>query len=64
MPLNAISPCDCSIIPVSPQEAYAVFPTIGEELQSAIDEAESLSDPHVLCPNCGRTFTTGEVGRK
>jgi hypothetical protein len=64
MPLNDISPCDCSIIPESPQEAYAVFPTIDDELQSAINEAESLAGPHVLCPNCLRTFPASEVGRK
>jgi len=64
MSLNDMSPCDCSIIPVSPREADAVFPTIEEQLQSAIDEAEKRSGAHVLCPGCYRTFPSKEIERK
>jgi len=64
MSLNDMSPCDCSIIPVSPKEADSVFPKMNEELHSAIDKAKNLTGAHVLCPGCYRTFPIKEVERK
>lgn len=58
-----ISPCDCSIIPVSPTEGKQVFPNTEEELREAIDRARDRPGSCALCPGCYRVFPTADLSR-
>lgn len=50
MALADHSPCDCNVIPVSPQEAKAVFQS-DPQMDEAIETANNM-----LCPRCKRVW--------
>lgn len=60
MSLNSLSPCDCSIIPMSADEADSVFISQDDRLESTIAKARRADS--ALCAGCYRVFDRENVG--
>ena len=60
VPLSAISPCDCSVLPMSPREAEVVFRETDEELREVMDRARVRGG--AFCPKCHAVFDSADCG--